>query len=283
MDGIVVCIGLSEDISKTLPWNWHHLDRLIVVTASLDHQTIDFAKRHGVVVVTCDDYREGHDSFNKGKCLNVGLDALAPSGWTLFFDADIMLNPSMYRMEESELDKDVLYYTTRHHIQSEAELTSVSDAWEAVMRMPHGPLDSMPYGYFQLWHPESKHLEPIQRVSEQFPTAGGVDQWWAFRWPEASRKLLPSQYDVGHLAHGGFGARWHGPSRMEVSKWKWVGWSRGDRTQVEPMPHGGVFLLIALDIGHEWTADDPEECEHGIDILRRNGSIEQIDIYWRAP
>jgi len=282
IDGIVVCIGLSEDLEKTLPWNAKILHHMVVVTGSKDKATAKVAKRHGAELVICDKYDRGADSFNKGVLLNAALDRLKPVGWKLFLDADILLSPSLAELDTKTLDTNVLYYTTRRQIQTEREFATAKRSWDAISALPYGFAVQFPYGYFQLWHPGAVWLEAGQRISERFPTAGGVDQWWALRWPRSRWARLPGGHDVGHLSHGYFGERWHGPNGKDLTKWRWAGWSRGERLHIEPMPNGGVFRLIALDTSEEMCFQGMRNVERLVKDLRKNGSTEQIDIYWKA-
>ena len=211
----MVCVGYSDFLEATLPWNIRHWDKVVVVTSPEDEQTIAVAGRHGAQVMTSDSYRARGASFNKGAMLNAGLACLDRDDWVMLTDADILLPPS-FRQEFNQLvwNPGVLYYATRTHTPAKDVLRwvdeykrdpSLADALQ--MRNPYA--DQEAWGHFQLFHAAAASLRGLEKIySENFTSAGGVDRHFMERWPPHKRHL--THFTIVHMNHGHEGINWAG-------------------------------------------------------------------------
>jgi len=197
--GIVACVGLSDALAQTLPYNLKHFDEYIVVTTSSDTATQAVAKNAQVVI--SDRCYEPGDTFNKGKLLNDGL-KVSTCDWILFHDADIAF-PSDFRrkLHIQRLDPSKLHYAIRF------DTPSLNAAW----KQPESrkSLTVGPYGYFQLWNRTASSAP--SKVSENWPTAATSDTHFKNHWLQQDHVKLP--ISVAHLQHGDWGQRWNGIGR----------------------------------------------------------------------
>ena len=48
IEGISVCVGYSDFLAQTLPWNLQHFDKFVVVTSYDDAETIELCRKFSV-------------------------------------------------------------------------------------------------------------------------------------------------------------------------------------------------------------------------------------------
>lgn len=199
-------MGYADFLRYTLPYNVHQLDRVLVLT---DHDDLDTPKicslYPAVECIKTDVWTYPHQgvpsTFNKGRGLNVALDALwrdGISGWICALDADIILPPKFGR---GPLEDDCLYSCRRRLCYERSEFDKEWDQY---------PLEPLPqysadtgmwgnpklrtgnaaglYGYLQLW---STHFNV--RFPTQYPAAHSYDVRFGMSWPSEQRKWLTEE------------------------------------------------------------------------------------------
>jgi hypothetical protein len=221
LEGITVCVGYSDYLDITLPWNIRHFDKFVIVTHPDDTDTQAVVNKHGGLLVLCPECKGKVGGFNKGLALNTGIEQLDYTDWVLFTDSDILL-PSTFRNDllTHNLDIESMYYAARWY-SPEVNIVQWTEDYKKneniihSLPSPHrdpGSIvrDVAPWGYFQLVNARSQVLSKLGRkpCSTYFNSAGGVDKQFHERWPPSRKRF--SGYDVVHLFHGEFGANWRG-------------------------------------------------------------------------
>jgi hypothetical protein len=216
LECVMVCVGYSDYLEITLPWNIRHWDKTVVVTSPEDSQTTEVAKKYGAQVVTSNNYQARNASFNKGAMLNAGVTALDYDDWVMFTDADILLPPNFREtFNQNVWNPGVLYSATRVH-------TPTGDLLQWIDKYKNNPsladsllilnpfADQDAWGYFQLFHSAATSLRNRGRdlYSEDFLSAGGVDKHFMELWPPDKQHL--TCFEVIHIDHGSHTLNWSG-------------------------------------------------------------------------
>jgi len=250
IEGVMVCVGLGNLLSRTLSNVKRLFDKLVVVTGTLQWEVVDICNREGVDVVATDCYKEFGDAFNKGRMLNAGLDSLEFLEWVVFLDCDVLFPDDMvYAIENYKLERRFLYYNVREHLHGweNGEGHIVKFDWNRD-GLFHD--DSGPWGFFQLfwWEDAERRLKSTGgKLPVCFPSAGGVDSWFAHQWiPAECQKLQCSP--VVHLYHGDKGAKWNCEDSL-WGRWKWCGssaWPKkyNEKVIVNSLPKPCLFRRL---------------------------------------
>lgn len=210
IEAVMVSVGCADQLRRTLPWNALQVDRVVVVTAHRDAETLRIVRsveQAGLPVapVLSESHRR-HAVLNKGWMLDDGLQAV-DKPWVVFTDADCFLPPEM-DMLVGRLDPENLYYTVRKHVPADCPRRLLSKVVTHYDTDPGG--NFAPWGYFQLFNvSQARYLGAIP-VTDRFCSAGCVDHWFSHRWAPANRKPLGTGYEVLHLWHGPLATRWNG-------------------------------------------------------------------------
>jgi hypothetical protein len=224
--GCVVCVDCHASLPEVLQRAVKQCDRVAVVTTPDDLETQRVAADAGAQVVVSDNCYAGGDSFNKGRMLNAGLEALEPRDWVLFFDADVLLAPDWGDwLRGRVLNPGVLYYARRVHALDDGQWAGALADWDSVRRLKirDRAADMLPFGFHQLWNVRAAAIAgraPL--VSEVFPTAATVDYHWYRLWAADKRVRLPDEFSIVHHWHGPFASRWHNRGVGDRG-WEWVG------------------------------------------------------------
>ena len=255
LDGLCVCVGFGAVLRHTLAANIEHFDRFAVVTSSDDTLTQSVAKQFPVKVllVVSDAYKTNGDAFNKGRMLNAGWSALAPTDWVLCTDADIFL-PSNLRpwLNSHVLNPGCLHYTRRLHLRDRADVQRYASTRDAKLLRPFNDIGTnyQAWGYFQLLNVRAQALEGTPKdkpFSEAFCGAGSIDGNFRMRWPWGKHVRLEG-LDVVHVPHSSrFAADWNGPGRGNTHGWRWAGQFSPGRGSVLRIPAGGFVRLTRAD------------------------------------
>jgi hypothetical protein len=203
--GLTVCVEFDDLLRRTLPRNAGHFDYLLVVTSPHDRGTLeavrDVSEEHGldhVDVYRTDAFYQRGAAFNKGMCLEHGLDIVGRSGWLLVWDVDIVMPDAM---DLSHVEPGRLYCPRRRMCRNIGEYTGQRDwsRWPALK-------ETEPAGYYQLFHA----ADPVLRVRPWYAIdwrhAGGYDTEFQARWPGHRKARLP--FEVLHLGEAYL--NWHG-------------------------------------------------------------------------
>lgn len=207
LECVITSVGHADILAHTLPMNRHHFDKLIIVTAPEDKDTVRVCDYYGVKYHATDSFQSRWGHFCKGKGINEGLAKLDKKDWILHLDSDIVLPPH-FRSEliNMELDKSMIYGVDRYMVPS-------YKAWQQFIGKPdphrtgngffidleHAPFPLgtrvafghengwIPIGFFQLWNAASGQL----KYEEGHTDAGREDSVFPIRWPRSKRGFLP--------------------------------------------------------------------------------------------
>lgn len=190
MKAVITCVNYADYLSWTLPLNQKHFDRVVVVTAPADTETISVASQYAEVVQT-DAFTAGCAKFAKYAGLEIGLDAIGRDGWIAIMDADIIL-PSVLRGVTLECGN---LYSPFRRMCNECPPPDES-------RWSEFPRDRVPppwhfLGYCQIFHAQDSVLGPPPWHGSGHKTAARGDMVFMERWPR-ERRIRPG-WDVLHL------------------------------------------------------------------------------------
>lgn len=196
---ILVCVDYADFLSVTLPWNRHHFDEVMVVTAPRDTNTYDLAKQYDCKVHLTDSFWTNGAKFNKWVALEEGLTNYGRKGWLCVMDADVLW-PA--QIQEWEPLRDSLHTPFRRMYDGGLPVPEEKN-WH---RHPRHRIVSDFSGYTQIFHAEDRHLGPAPWHEVDWSHAGGADTFFQDKWP-ASAKVRPP-FEVLHL--GIPGTNWCG-------------------------------------------------------------------------
>lgn len=291
---VMVCVGQSDKLRKTLPKNAGLVDQVVVVTTAGDVETQEIAKAAAdlfgnVTLVLSNRCYDGGDAFNKGKMLNDGLAAVNRPDWVVTTDCDIYLNPATGVFKKHVLNPGMLYGCRRLDLDGPA----LSDfaAGKPIDDSPAAGVNTEPNGYFQLFNRNARHVrDRWPRVfSESFCSAGGVDSQFMQAWP-ADKRLTLFGIPVAHLPHGsGLGSGWNGGGSDAGPRWRQIALMVADDSvrMISPDPPYPARLRLTdtlegesveLDIaGHPWSAHIPADV-----LTRREVSPGVFDLVFKG-
>ena len=207
MRGLVVSVDYDDLLAITLPRNARHLTEILVVTSPNDVRTqaVVAAVPNARCFVTDAFYRDGA-KFNKGAAIEQAFDVLGRDGWTLIWDADILLPDAP---DWRQCDPARLYGAKRRLLSDVSRWSSGLRNWRAL------PLSSefgWP-GYFQLFHGSSPRLRDVRPwYATHSPHAAIGDKHFHDHWPIVEKGWLP--FEVLHL--GPRDTNWFGRSSKRL-------------------------------------------------------------------
>jgi len=269
LECVMVCVGYSDFLEITLPWNVRHWDKTVVVTSPEDSLTAETAKKYGALVVISDSYRAKGARFNKGSMLNAGMAALDHDDWVMLTDADILLPPDFREIFDHHVwNPDIFYQATRLNTPRESPLQWINKYKQDPTLADTLPADPDPWGYFQLFHSAARSLRGLGKnvYSEAFFSAGNVDKHFMERWPDDKRYL--THFKVVHIDHGPQSTNWCGrrspplgssrPTGVIPSDdWTPAGWLDENGFHPTLLSHyTGVIKLYRTDTGEYIIVDN---------------------------
>lgn len=201
MKGLVVSVGYDDLLGITLPRNARHLTDILVVTAPGDERTQAVVKTvpSARCFVTDAFYRDGA-KFNKGAAVEAAFDVLGRDGWTLIWDADVLLPDSP---DWRECDPARLYGAKRRLLNDPKQWHPGFKDWKS---LPLSPEYGWP-GYFQLFHGSAPRLRTKRPwYATHSPHAAIGDKYFHDHWPTEEKGWLG--FEVLHL--GPRDVNWHG-------------------------------------------------------------------------
>ena len=209
--GLTICVEFDDLLRLTLPCNALHFDELVVVTSPDDRATLqavdEVCRERGfdhVDVYQTNAFTKRGAAFNKGMCLEHGLDVVGRSGWLLVWDVDVVMPDAM---DLSHIEPGKLYCPRRRMCRNPAEYTGRADwtRWPILPETEHA-------GYFQLFHADDPVLARRPWFSLDWRHAGGYDTEFQARWPK--RLKLRPPFEVLHLGEAYL--NWHGRVQPRV-------------------------------------------------------------------
>lgn len=207
LEAVMVSVDFGDYLAQTLRHTLPHVDDLVVVTSTADERTPDVCRAAGARWVRTDVFYADGAIFNKGRGINVGLQALRRTDWVVHLDADIVLPRTLRAaLEAKALDRETLYGVRRAMCQSWADWKAYEPSLESPAPFPHErPVISrrrgyIPVGYFQLFHSRAAALAGRDAwYVEDSPNAAYSDIWFCERW---TRRRLLTDLEVVHLYEG---------------------------------------------------------------------------------
>ncbi len=189
--GLVVCVGetYAQTLEVTLPRWLHTLDSVCVVTHPDDQSTLQVLEDYACAklrVFTTDCFDKDGAWFNKGRAMSeaVHAGAVDTSAWVLAFDADVL--PPLDWRKGLSLQRGVVYGTRRVAMQE--TVTAMGRTVAAGHDIDtHGD----PIGAFTLFWGKAPEASKSPMFAVGYPSAGGVDSEFVWRWPSYRRRLLP--------------------------------------------------------------------------------------------
>jgi hypothetical protein len=151
LTALTTSVDYADFLVETLPFTKEVVDRVIVITAPCDSETIRVATEAGADVFVTEAFFRNDAVFAKGSAINAALQhyksELADS-WLLHVDADVVL-PERPPLEH--IDKDWLYGAQRKAIVGKASLEYYRRTRQIRMA-PRSRRITRPIGFYQLWH-----------------------------------------------------------------------------------------------------------------------------------
>jgi hypothetical protein len=211
INAVLVCVGYSHLLERTLKYNVNRVHKMTVVTEETDLETRQVAEKLGADV--CFSHKKNHNKavFNKGAMLNDGIRHIISktlNPWVLVTDADIILSPALKDVSKLILNPGGLYYAERLDIKLE-DIELYADTVEEIKNFSTNiVVNRDAWGYFQFFNINAAALtKKDEWYSEEFYSAGFVDKNFRDKW--GAKKYLLSR--CLHLKHGSWGANWNGP------------------------------------------------------------------------
>lgn len=207
---ILVCVDYSDYLSVTLPYNRHHFSEVMVVTSTVDEQTVEVAKANNAKVFRTASFYTDGARFNKFRALEEGLDVFGRHGWLCIMDADILWPK---HIDWSFLTADRLCETpTGQYFSQHSYLyTPLRRMWEDCdtnipqepywSQFPLHPQQVEWAGYTQIFHADDPALGLAPWHQTNWRHAGGADSWFQRKWSNES-KLRPP-FTCLHLGKAG--------------------------------------------------------------------------------
>lgn len=263
MNAILVCVGLDDILSLTLPYNRHHFDRIVVATTPQDGATHRVAEKSCAEVFVTEAFYEGRAYFRKWLALERGLDYMGREGAICILDCDIVLPkevsyPATWEQKGTTvggprngtisqwaasvvLRNDCLFCPRRRMMEDLVGLAKqglpCENLWQTLPLHPGTEFA----GYCQIFDAADRHLPKGYWYQTDWIHAGGADSFFAQLWPE-SHRVRPN-WEVLHL--GSCGRNWMG----RVS-------NRLDGTPVPGSGHRNVLMQEMLRRRRENPPDD---------------------------
>ena len=204
LQAITTCVDYADFLACSLLFNKPQFDRYIVVTTPEDRRTRDLCEHHYVECLVTSAFYDAGQAFAKSNAINAAIERLAPAGWLLHIDADIVLPPRARQiLERLPLDPSCIYgvdrmmcpdhaawlrYVTMPEVQHSCDTYVQATAFPLGVRVGHLDADGWaPIGFFQLWNPQGSG-------KTTYPSHGRADRsdlQFARLWPRDKRLLIP--------------------------------------------------------------------------------------------
>lgn len=238
MNAVIVCVDYADLLAVTLPYNRHHFDRVLVVTAHKDVVTRAVCREHDAEThVTNAFYRSGA-SFNKWLALEEGLDLFGRKDWLCIMDADVLWPNRLPAMCSACGHGNGMKYCPQVHGDPQGKDEHRWVRWQdgltigklyAPLRRMRPELTACPEaewgkypihknvaewaGYSQVFHCDDPVLGRPPWHQIDWKHAGGADSFFQMKWTPAN-KIRPA-FEVLHLGEAGI--NWMGRADKDPS------------------------------------------------------------------
>jgi len=216
LEAVTVCVNYDDFLEQTLPFNRGRFDNMVVVTTADDKKTQKICYDHHVEFVITNRLFEDGASFNKGKAINDGINALSKKDWIVHLDADMAVPPNLraYLVNDMTLDPECIYGAPRHMCTTLKEWNRYRNDHTIGSSWPYqGKVINIGVGYFQLWNSRATTLfNQDTWYPEQYNHAGRSDRMFWRKWAAENRRRL--DVDLIHLGSDDdirdLGVNWRG-------------------------------------------------------------------------
>lgn len=196
MRAILVSVDYTDLLSITLPYNRHHFEDVMVVTAPSNEVAVrPITDSCNAKLFVTDLFYGGGAIFNKWKALEAALDAYGRHGWLCLMDADILWPHVIgeWRRHSTHL------YVPRRRIFADVTQPIPQECYWRSFPLPM-PNEEFA-GYSQIFNADDPLLAGNPWHQVDWVHAGGADSFFHQKW-HPSRKLRPP-FEVLHLGHPG--------------------------------------------------------------------------------
>ncbi len=228
IEAVITCVNYADYLAETLPFNKLAFDRITVITANDDAETLELCRRLSVPCYATGKFSSPGDPFNKSRGINHGIKYLRHHDWVVHMDADTALQPSAgFWLRKKKLDKSCIYGIDRlqcvgwcrwekykHHAHWGHDYNCRCPFPDDLPLLDRIALEDdggwLPLGFFQMWNVASSgRLYPI--ADGTHATAERTDVAHATQWDESDRRLLGEFVSI-HLQaeQSKLGANWKG-------------------------------------------------------------------------
>lgn len=194
MKAIIVSVDYGPQLSVTLPYNRHHFDEVLVVSAARDSDTARVAAENDARLFLTDAFWDNGADFNKWKALEQGLDRLGRDGWICLIDADILW-PRRAKLPSLEVGR--LYGPRRLLCPVVPPPIPDESLWTIFGEHPCQDFS----GFTQVFHASDPVLPAPPWHEQDWRHAGGADTHFNRLWARSKRTRL--QWDVLHVGQPG--------------------------------------------------------------------------------
>jgi hypothetical protein len=181
---VTVCVNYIDFLAISLAHNRGRFDEMIVVTDTKDKDTHDFCEFNHIKYVKTDSFYVNGNVFNKGLALNYGLAALDKPEWVAIMDADTFVPDDIWqKVDLNKLNVEYFYGCERI-------LLPKFEDYYALFSENKRPEDfespeGFGYGYFQLFHWQSKVIQSVPPGHcwyPPFPDCRESDWMFRLKW-----------------------------------------------------------------------------------------------------
>lgn len=211
MRAILVCVDYADLLAVTVPYNRHHFEEVLVVTAQRDDATRELCRALDVRCLVTNSFYSDGAVFNKWRALEEGLDHYGRRGWLCVMDADVLWPRGAGPLLRPLLRPGRLYTPLRRMapwplVELNGRPTGCLPPEETWPSYPLHRNVAEWAGYTQVFHADDPHLGPAPWHETNWRHAGGADSMFQLKWPRGHKVRPP--FEVLHL--GPAGTNWCG-------------------------------------------------------------------------
>lgn len=200
---ITCSVGCADFLKIFLEKNSKHFDKVIVVTAPNDNDSIKVAEKYGATVFITDIFYKDGKKFDRGSAYNEALKYLTYKRWVCFVDVDIILDSNhREKILNSNLDKNIFYGIDRLNVITEEDrrLLYENKEFKSHLYCEH----EWGFGYYQMFSMNHRIItHKIANKEVIYPSAEDVG---------LSDYLFRIQFGPGYMSPEG---RWFWDDRFQ--------------------------------------------------------------------
>jgi len=218
LKAILVSVEYADLLAITLPYNRHHFDDVMVVTAPKDEATLAVAVANHCQTHVTNSFHANGAAFNKWAALEEALDRFnrGDKGWLCIMDADVAWPRKLVVSGNAEqcllMDCSALSNKPKRvstllpgclygPLRRMSPMCAAVPPEEEWARLPiHRNIGEWA-GYSQIFHTNDRHLGAPPWHQTDWTHAGGADSFFQAKWPDDCKRRLP--FEVLHIGEAG--------------------------------------------------------------------------------